>query len=193
MKTNHLNKVVLIFAIIFSLLSCSSDEGEPTVSYAFSLTKQGQPYNFNHKLGIANPKILSISLSKLSSLRTTPANLTSDPIQGCGIALNEIITNDIHLGIIFTNVSLNTNFYLENGEYKTPDYGPNPDNSKTYQMIVTENRSGFVPLLSSTGDLTVTKNSTNNSVNIKGSVTLSNGESLSFPTNGLDVPFSMCQ
>ncbi len=193
MKTIHLNKVAIILAIIFSLLSCSSDDGEPTATFAFSLTKQGQPYNFNHKLGIANPKMLGISLSKLSSLRTTPANLNTNPIQGCGIALNETITDDVHIGIFFTEVSLNTNLYLSNGVYKTPDYGPNPDNSKTYQLVVTEYRSGFVPLLSTTGDLTITKNNSNNSVNIKGIVTLSNGESLSFPTNGLDVPFSMCQ
>lgn len=151
----------------------------------------GNRFDLNYKLAIQNPKLMGVCFSKNGQLTYTPSQLQPNGIIGCGIA-NAPVQNDNVISIQFFDNSdlLNPLTLFTSGSYTSmPTDGITQPGPRYFFCGVIKNGTGTY--IHSSGSLLVIKGS--NSINIKGTVTLVTGDVLTFPSEGIDVPYSNCQ
>ncbi len=206
MKALKFFRATLAFSIIsLTILSCSKDDDKNNSS--FNVKLNGANYPVNHKLGVeakaigSNPadgvwvSTLSINMNQDAPLTITSASppsvlcgFTSSNLVGLGNKVINISFLDIETSPMFDGIS--------SGEYI---YDEVVEALQGFQFVILDSNlpNGYAyPVNGST--ITITKNSSRTSVNIKGSFPLKDNlgninQSFEFPSEGIDVPYSNCQ
>lgn len=207
MKTIKFFTAALVLATTVSFFSCSKDDDNNSNNSSINVKLNGANYPINHKLGVEAKAIgsspadgawvstLSVNLNQNAPLNITPASppntlcgFTSTNLAGLGNKVINIAFLDIEYAPMIDGIS--------SGEYFYDDV---VEQLQGFQFTILDSNlpNGYAYPVNGSS-ITITKNSSRTSINIKGSFALKDNlgninQTFEFPNEGIDVPYSNCQ
>ncbi len=206
MKTIKFFTAALVLATTVSIFSCSKDDDNNSNNSSINVKLNGANYPINHKLGVeakatsTDPVIvtwvstLSVNLNQNAPLTITPA---SPPSTLCGFTS----TNLVGLGNKVINITFtdSNNSPMINGIDSGVYTNQNITNAQAFSFMILDSTlpNGYAYPVDGSS-VTITKNASQTSINIKGSFALKDNlgninQNFEFPNEGIDVPYSNCQ
>ena len=208
MKTIKFFTAALVLAITVSFFSCSKEDDNNSNNSSINVKLNGTNYPINHKLGVeakatsTDPVIvawvstLSVNLNQNAPLTITPASppstlcgFTSTNLAGLGNKVINVTFTDAETAPMFDGIS--------SGEYLYNDVVLTEPQAFSFLILDSNLPNGYAYPVNGSS-ITITKNSSRTSVNIKGSFALKDNlgninQTFEFPNEGIDVPYSNCQ
>jgi hypothetical protein len=206
MKKIKFFTAALVLATTVSIVSCSKDDDNNSNNSSINVKLNGANYPINHKLGVeakatsTDPVIaawistLSVNLNQNAPLTITPA---SPPSTLCGFTSTNLIglSNKV-INITFTD---SNNSPMINGIDSGVYTNQNITNAQGFSFMILDSTlpNGYAYPVDGSS-ITITKNVSQTSINIKGSFALKDNigninQNFEFPNEGIDVPYSNCQ